>query len=137
MPKLDKAKAKATGEAESTFGPLDEGVYLGTLAEVTSGNEGPKGEYWIWRFEDLINVDTDEKAPGNLWLNTSLSADAAWKMKEVFDAFGVKPDTDTDTLLGEQVQLAVEQRVIEKGPRKGSLGNDIVQVLAVGADPNS
>jgi hypothetical protein len=133
VPKLPKEKAKSTDEAESNFEALEEGIYLGTLEEVTTA-EGPKGEYWTWRFSDLIFIETDAKAPGSLWVNTSLSPEAEWKLKEVFEAFGVKANTDTDTLLGDKAQLAVEQRVIEKGARMGEIGNSVVKVMAVGAD---
>jgi hypothetical protein len=131
MPKLNKEQAQATSEAESAFGPLEEGVYLGTLSEVTVG-KGEKGPYWSWRFSDLINTETDEKAPGSVWVNTSLTAEAQWKLKEVFDAFEVVPDTDTDELLGQQVQLVVSQREIERGARMGQVGNQVDAVLPIG-----
>ena len=137
MPQLSKQKAKSVDDAETTsFEALAEGLYLGTLEEVDDSKEGPSGSYWSWRFSDLVNVETDEKAPGSLWVNTSMVEAAEWKLKEVFDAFGVKTTTDTDTLLGQQAQLVVEQRIIEKGARMGEVGNNVVRVMAVGEDPD-
>lgn len=135
MPQLDKSQSKAVAEAESSFGPIDEGVYLGTLVDVTSG-EGNAGTYWSWKFSDLINVETDEKAPGSVWVNTSLSEAAQWKLKEVFDAFEVDTSTNTDDLLGRQAQLAVSQREIERGARMGQVGNQVDAVMPLGADAN-
>jgi hypothetical protein len=135
MPKLNKEQAKQTDEAESAFGPLDAGIYLGTLAEVTVA-QGNKGPYWSWKFSDLVNADTDEKAPGSLWVNTSLSAEAQWKMKEVFDAFEVSSDADTDELVGQQIQLVVSQREIERGARMGQIGNNVDACLPLGASDN-
>jgi hypothetical protein len=133
MPKLDKQAAKAVDEAESTFSALDEGIYIGSLAEVLT-KEGPKGEYWSWRFTDLINIETDAKAPGSAWVNTSLSEDARWKLQEVFQAFGVDASTDTDELLGQQAQLVISQRVIERGARTGEVGNNVDRVMPLGAE---
>jgi hypothetical protein len=65
-------------------------------------------------------------------VNTSLSDAADWKMKEMFEAFGVPADTDTDELLGKEIWLAVSQRVIEKGARMGETGNNVERAMPVG-----
>jgi hypothetical protein len=129
MPKLSKAAAKKTDDAVSTFAPLDEGVYGAKLMDVTV-EEGPAGPYWRWEFSELMNVDTGDSAPGRQWLNTSLSENAAWKLKETFEAFGATTDTDTDTLLGSEVLLVISQREIEKGNRQGQIGNQIERVMS-------
>ena len=131
MPQLSKEQAESTKEAESSFAALPEGLYIGVLSEVTSG-EGPAGEYWSWRFTDLISLDDEDfLASGSLWINTSLSDAAAWKLNEVFQAFGADPSVDTDTLLGQKVRLAVSQRVIERGARKGEVGNQVDSVYPI------
>src|SRR4249919_2577778 len=113
MPQLEKDKAQQVADTEgSTFEAYPEGIYQGTLQDVEV-REGTKADYWSWRFSDVVNVEDDKTYPGSLWVNASLSDAADWKMKEVFEAFGVPADTDTDELLGKSVWLAVSQRVIE------------------------
>ena len=136
MPKLDKKTAKQVDDAESSFELLEPGMYIATLAEVTvSDAEGDSGfHYWRWRFNDIIDIESDEKKAGSQWVNTSLSPKAAWKLQEVFQAFGVGADTDTDELLGQQVQLAISQQPIQSGPKTGQLSNQVDSVLPLGAD---
>jgi hypothetical protein len=134
MPKLAEDKAQQVNETEgSSFEAYPEGIYQGTLQDVEV-REGQKADYWSWRFSDIISVEDDKKFPGSLWVNTSLTDAADWKMKEVFAAFGVPADTDTDELLGKEVWLAVSQRVIEKGARMGETGNNVERVMPVGGE---
>jgi len=134
MPKLDQAQATQTESVESTgFEALPEGMYLGTLVDVEV-RDGQKGPYWSWKFGDLISVEDDKPYPGHQWVNTSLTPEAAWKLKETFEAFKVAPDTDTDELLGQQCWLVISQRTIERGARMGEVGNNVDRLLAVGAD---
>lgn len=134
MPKLPDEQATATDEVEpQTFEALPEGLYLGTLVDVEV-REGQKGEYWSWKFGDLIAVEDDKLYPGHLWNNTSLSEAAAWKLKEAFDAFKVPANTDTDELIGQSCWLTVSQRVIERGTRMGEVGNNIERLMPIGAD---
>lgn len=127
MAKLDKKTAARVAENEgSSYAALPEGRYLGALKNVDASREGPAGPYWSWEFDV---VDPDEFDGRKLWVNTSLSPDADWKMKEMFDAFGVGTDTDTDELISEVVVLIVSQRVIEKGARAGQIGNNVDNVL--------
>jgi hypothetical protein len=130
VPKLSKDKAKKVDDAESGYAPFEEGEYIGTLVDVEV-RQGPQGEYWSWKFGKLFAADDPEQteAPGYLWLNTSLSDAAAWKLQEVFTAFNVPSSTDTDELIGEQCRLIVVQREITKGSRMGQIGNDIGSVL--------
>lgn len=133
-PQLPKDKAKEVDETEPTaFEALPEGIYLGTLIDVES-KEGPAGEYWSWKFGELLGVEDEKKYPGHQWVNTSLSEAADWKMKEVFDGFGVPANTDTDELLSKQVWLVVSQRTIEKGSRMGEIGNNVERVMPVGGE---
>lgn len=134
MPKLSKALAKATKEAESTGGSRDvvpEGIYLCNLKSVESKTGKESGKpYWLWTFvldeEDERSEDYEGK---HFFLNTSLSENALWKMQEVFNAFGETPDTDTDTLVGEKVRLVVTQRPIGAGARAGEMSNQVENVL--------
>lgn len=127
MPKLNKTLATATAEAESTgFEPLPEGVYDVALRDVEV-KEGQKAPYWLWTFE--VPTDASEHAGRRLWLNTSLSENALWKLNETFGAFGQTPDTDTDTLLGKRVRAVVVQRTIQAGARAGETTNQIDKLL--------
>lgn len=129
MPKLNKAMAKATEAAESLNTELvPEGIYLVELksVETKEGRESKK-PYWLWTFE--VPDDAEEHGGKRFWLNTSLSDNALWKLKEVFDAFGVGTDADTDTLVGEQARIVVSQRPIGAGPKQGEITNQIENVL--------
>lgn len=128
MPQLPKTKAKEVGNAESTaFEALPAGPYVAALKDCkVAPKEGPSGPYWIWEFEV---GQPEEYAKRRLWVNTSLSEAADWKLKEVFDAFGADYDTDTDELINQVVLLQVSQRIIEQGSRKGDLGNNVDRVL--------
>jgi hypothetical protein len=125
MPKLDKKTATRVGNAEgSSFEALPEGPYLARLREVTV-RDGNKGPYWSWEFE-VVGGEHDGR---RLWVNTSLSENADWKMKEVFEAFGYSTDSDTDEMVGELVKLIVSQRIIERGARQGEVGNNVDTVM--------
>lgn len=128
MPQLSKTQAKRVGAAEGgAFEVLPEGPYVCQLKDVrVAPKEGPAGPYWVWEFEV---GQPEEHAKRKLWVNTSLSENADWKMKEMFDAFGAETDTDTDDLIGQVATLIVSQRIIEQGPRKGQTGNNVDQVL--------
>lgn len=133
MPKLPKKVAERVAEAEaSSFEAFPEGVYIGTLKDVEV-REGQKGPYWSWKFGDI--TDTKGKTyPGHLWVNTSLSENADWKMKEMYDAFGYSTDSDTDEMIGEKIKLAVSQRVIERGSRQGEIGNNVDRCMPLEGD---
>lgn len=133
MPKLNKTQAKKTAAAESSsFGPLDPGIYTGRLSSVEA-KDGAKGTYWSWEFDEIETRDGD-KVPGRLWVNTSLSDSASWKLKEMFDAFGYSTDSDTDEMVGERIKLQVSQRVIESGARAGELGNNVDRCMPLDDD---
>jgi len=127
MPKLDRNTATTvnTTEGSSDFEPLPAGVYTARLMEVNV-KEGRTAPYWSWTFE-ILEPDFLNR---RMWVNTSLSPAAAWKMKEVFDAFGADAGTDTDELCGQAVRLTVTQRVIETGNKKGEIGNNVDRVSA-------
>jgi hypothetical protein len=126
MPKLNKGKAKEVDEAQSGFEVIPGGRYRARLVEV-SVESGQKAPYWKWVFKI-----SDGKYKGRLqWLNTSLSDNALWKFKEVFKAFGVPANTDTDELLGGEVALLVSTRTIQAGLRAGEEGNQIDRVVAL------
>jgi Protein of unknown function (DUF669) len=127
MPKLSKEIAKAVDSAESTgngFAPLENGVYRVRLGEVKATTARSSGApMWSWMFE------TVEAPKGRrLWTNTVLGDTSFWKIAEIFDAFGVSTDTDTDELIGCTVEVDVTQRVIEAGDKKGQMSNNIASV---------
>jgi hypothetical protein len=120
-----------TGSASTSFEPIPEGAYHVRLLEVDASREGPAGPYWSWTFEI---VEPGDYVGRRLWNNTSLSPQAAFKMKETFDAFGVPYDTDTDDMCGSVVKAMVSVRTIQAGARKGELSNQIDRLVA--ADPD-
>lgn len=127
MPQLNAAKAAEVDKAEGgNFEPLPEAVYVLILAQEVTVEDGQKGPYWKWTFKVDGEVEGQEEYKGRqLWTNTSLAENAAWKLKEVFAAFGVPTTTNTDELIGERVKAFVKQRTIQGGSRKGEMGNEI------------
>lgn len=135
MPKLNKTVAKKVADAESVdFEAIPDGIYAAKLLSVTVKEGKESGQpYWSWEFE--IDDEANDKHNGShQWVNTSLSDKALWKMNEVFTAFGVSSDTDTDELCGEYVRLVVSQRTIQAGARAGQLGNNVDSVLPLEDD---
>lgn len=126
MPKLDKTQVKNVDEASTGSYLIPEGRYAARLALVTEreGNEFPN---WSWEFEAIHDVDGDTKA-GRQWVNTSLSPKAAWKVKEVFEAFGYTADSDTDEMVGEWAVLTISQEVQNFGKKKGEIVNRVDKV---------
>lgn len=137
MPKLNKKLAEATEKAEGLNTELvDEGIYIVELKSVeTREGKDSKKPYWLWTFE--VPEDADEHGSKRFWLNTSLSENALWKLNEVFGAFGVTPDTDTDELVGEKVRLVISQRPIGAGPRMGEVTNQVETVLVLDEDEDA
>ena len=125
MPKLTKTQTKAVEEAEDReFVLLPAGEYMGALNDVTV-KTGEKGPYWQWEFllvEDADGEEIDQPYP-KLWENTSLSEGAAFRLKAMFEAFGVSADTDTDDLLNQYVVIQVGQEVQARGSNAGKLRN--------------
>lgn len=134
MPRLDENAANRVNEAEESSGIMDEGIYEMILTKVETAS-GDKGTYWKWTFK--VPEDAPKYPKWNQWLNTSLSEASAWRLKEVFKAFGVTPDTDTDDLIGQRVRVEVGTTIIQKGPRTGEAGNQVKKVLPLSGDGNS
>lgn len=131
IPKLSSNTAAKVEEAEGgNFEAIPEGIYALVLEDVEV-KEGPKGQYWSWTFKV---AEGEEYAGRKFWNNTSLSDDAFWKLKETFEAFGVSPDTDTDTLIGDRVRAMIVQKIAEKGKRAGELQNEIKTLLPLDPD---
>lgn len=139
MPKLDSDAAKRVEDAESSGGLMEEGLYEMVLTEVTATGKdgkplsGPAGPYWKWEF--TVPEDAPRYPKWKQWVNTSLSEQAAWKLKEVFEAFGRTPDTDTDELIGQRVRVEVGTRTIQQGERTGEVANQVRSVLPL--DPSA
>ena len=125
MPKLNPTRAAQVAEVETTsYEPLPDGVYSAKLREVTT-HEGRTAPYWRWEYEIV-----DERYPGRrMWDNTSLSDRALWRLRNVFDAFGVPADTDPEDLIGKTVQLAVGSEIQEQGAGAGQMRNVVRDVL--------
>jgi hypothetical protein len=129
MPKLDQATARVVNKAEgSSFTLVDEDMYLIKLTKVIinprpdrSGNTR-----WTWSWDIVAGQTTGDKFKGKPQrCSTGFTEDQAWYPKSIFDAFEVKPNVDTDTLLGKEVCAVITQREITEGSRKGQLTNDL------------
>lgn len=123
MPKLNKATAKKVDQAASEFPLHEAGLYLLALNKVTE-KKGTEAPYWEWEFSIVGDENGEElEKAGRIWENTSLSEKAQWRLKAMFDAFGVPTDTDTDELLGAYIWANIGQEVQEQGARKGQMVN--------------
>jgi len=145
MPKLNTETANKVEKAEDGFQPVPDGVYILELREDVEIAEGPKGTYWKWTFQIPEDHDGEEleHAGRRFWMNTSLSPESFWKLKEAFKAFGVSADTDTEDLVKRRVKAVIITGTIQAGAKKGQLRNEIDKLLPLDAedpeilDPNS
>lgn len=126
MPKLGKETAAAV-EANEGFKNIPPGTVVTVALKAVETGEGDKGPYWQWIFR--VPEDQDEFVGRELRETTSLSTDAQWRLKQVFESFAVPTDTDTDDLIGKRVRLIVGERTIQKGERTGELVNTVVKTL--------
>ena len=130
MPKLNKTQAAKVEKAEE-WGQgrelLPEGKYACRLqkVEVRDGVKAPRWSWWLTKPHDEDGVEHS----GVLFLNTSLSEAAFGRLKQVFNAFGYTPDSDTDEMLGEWVGVYVTQEVQQQGKNAGRKVNDIQYVF--------
>jgi hypothetical protein len=126
MPQLNSEKAQKVRDAEDNFSPVPRGIYILELTEDVEVGEGQKGAYWKWTFE----IPEGETGAGRrFWLNTSLSDNAFFKLKETFAAFGEDPEVATEDLLKRRVRGVVSVQTIQKGQRAGQLGNNLDRIL--------
>ena len=129
MPKLDSTVAEQVNQAESGSALIEEGMYEMVLISVEATGKdgkplvGSAGPYWKWAL--AFPEDAERYAKRRQWVNTSLSADSAWKMKEHFDAFGVSADTDTDDLVGKRCLVHIGSRIITSGDKAGDTVNTV------------
>ncbi len=128
MPKLTSDEAEEViNTEEKEFEALPAGIYWMSLEQVTE-KEGKAAPYWEWVFAFLEN-DSGEEVSGKLYENTSLSPKARFRLKAMFDGFGVDPNTDTDELLGTCVWVRVGTEVARQGARQGKLRNVFLEVI--------
>lgn len=133
MPKLTKSMQQKVAKAETmSFDPVPNGIYRVRLMDVSTDGKGPAGPYWTWTFkvDEPEGSDLHQFNGRKLWHNTSLSDDALFKMKEVFEAMGYTLDSDTDEMMGHHCRALLTTSVIEKGNRKGEKRNEIVRLMS-------
>ena len=134
MPQMNDETAEKVANAESTGGsrePVPAGRYEAKLLEVES-RDGRKAPYWSWKFEIVEPV---EHAGHWVWENTSLSENAAWKLKQAFDAFGVPTTTHTDELIGKVIGVWIGTETQSQGQGIGTVRNTIEEFLLPGEPP--
>lgn len=136
MPKLPKNVQDAAEAAEvgGSSAPLDEGVYILRLHSIDTSGSGPAGPYWTWEYRVVEGPDGPMNGRKRLWDRISLSEKAAFRVKQVFTAFGFTLDSDTDELIGEHVKAYVIQEPIQSGNRAGQMGNSISEYLELADD---
>ncbi len=129
LPNDAKTTAEAVEPGDGQFALMPPGVYHGRLMEVDTSRSGAKGPYWVFQYDIVDEGFTNRKQ----WDNVSLSEAAAFKRRQVWDAFGVPLDTDTDEMCGTVVKLRIKHRTIQSGAREGELAEQIDRVEV--ADP--
>lgn len=133
MPKLDESVASTVDQAESGTQLIEEGLYEMVLIEVAATGKdgqplvGKAGPYWSWTF--AFPEDAERYAKRRAWRITSLSPDSAWVMKQMFDAFGVPADTDTDELIGKRASVEIGHRTVTQGDNAGDVKETVKKVL--------
>lgn len=132
MPQLDKATALVVHKSDLTggFTLVDEDLYLIRLTKVAVASRPDKNGNmrWNWSWEIERGQVTGDKFKGKSQrCSTGFTEDQAWYPHSIFEAFGVKSNVNTDTLLGKTVCSLITQREIESGPRKGQITNDLSQ----------
>ncbi len=146
MPKLSKTVAEraedsAANASDSQFEPVEDGIYVVRLREVTvdevRNSKDPKlvgAPVWVWVFE--MSPEDEEKSTSRFWYRATLAPEGA----EYFDflnnlfakpfaAFGVPLDTDTDELVGRDIRADIVKVIAEFGKRKGEWVNQIESLL--------
>jgi hypothetical protein len=121
MPKLNKTQAKAVNDAESSFEPIEDGVYHVRLREVEAVTAKSGNPMWKVEFEIVEEPYVNRR----LWTNLVQVEAALFKTNEFFAAFDVPPTTDTDELCGQVCRAVVSTRTIQEGARKGEISNQI------------
>lgn len=137
MPKLPAKTQQAAEKAEVGGGgnaPLEEGVYVLRLHGVDATGSGPAGPYWTFEYRVVEGPDGPQNGRRRLWDRISLSEKAAWRVKQLFTAFGFTLDSDTDEMIGEHVKAYVIQEPIQSGNRAGQMGNSISEYLELPED---
>ena len=127
--KLPTDYQEAMGEERPAFEALDDGYYLAEVESIKlSDKPGPSGYHsWVivWRI-----LAPRASAKLTVWDRRSLSPKASFKMRDLYDALGYEYDSDSDELIGEKAVLEIIQEEIEKGPRKGEMGNSVENTYA-------
>lgn len=150
MPKLNKAAAdRATKSAEQAdenpFEPVEDGVYVLRLREVTvdevRNSKDPKlvgAPVWIWVFE--MSPDDPSGNSSRFWYRATLPPEGAeyydflnMLFSKPFEAYGVGLDTDTDELVGRDIRAEVVKVIAQAGKRKGQPVNQIESLLPLQA----
>lgn len=151
MPKLNPTRAaevKKAGE-EGAFPVFPVGLTKLKLQDVTTGNSRAGDPMWTWEFKYVEYLEdwqapkdadpeskdavhpTERYAGKTIKYYTVLRDDLLWDLDNMFAAFDADPDTDTDDLLGDEIVVNMDQAMIEKGPAKGNLGNNITRLYAL------
>lgn len=134
MPKLNAERAKQVEKAEGGggFALAEEGTYTLKLTDVEAGEtrgDTPKPK-WVFKW---VIVDEGPAKGVKLWEHCALTDAAFWKLRQIFKAFGVTTDTDTDDLIGRTVKADVVQEIQQAGKGKGQLRNAVDNYIEAAA----
>lgn len=136
MPKLNTETAGKVENAEDGFKPVPDGMYVLELRQDVEVREGDKGPYWSWEFEipaDHDGVDL-QHAGRRFWENTSLSENSYFRLKQMFAAFGVPANTETEDLVKRRIKAVIVTEIAQRGKNKGNEQNRIEKLLPLDSD---
>jgi hypothetical protein len=128
---MAKVRVNFGGNDDDGFQPLPAGDYDAVVfaGELKEGTEFP---YFNWTFK----VTEEEFENRQVFLNTSTSPKAVWRLTKMFEAIGYEPETeegsdDADIDIDEVVGLPCVVRLTQK-EYEGKMRNEVKSVLAPG-----
>lgn len=113
MTKLSKEMRERVKAADADpFAPLPKGFYILKLTKVTSGKSNSSGnQMWTWFYKSVEPIEGKE-------VRDYSAFSTEWKFKQIFNAFGVSEDIDTDDLLGQTVIAEIDHQPDQKNPNR-------------------
>jgi hypothetical protein len=130
MAKLSAKAAKEVDKAESSFDPIEDGVYHVRLRDLQVKESKAGNPMWALEFEIVEEPYVNRR----LWTNLTQVEAALFKTNEFFAAYDVPSTTDTDELLGQICKAVVASETQQEGAGKGQIHNTISRLAKADED---
>lgn len=136
MPKLPQNIQEKAEQAESKdFSAFPAGTYEVQLTKIDTTKVGKSSKVPYWELELTVTdaAPAESRARGRkVWDNMSLGEDSAWKVKQVFDAFGYELSSDSDEMVGELCLAEIGTEIQAQGAKAGQVVNVVNKLMPVG-----